>query len=144
MLDIHEVVEDLHPPPMLDEYGETPRKRGRLVGPPIHMPSFLVETVLEWKVEGEINTATALLLLDSGATGPVLASHFITKHKIPLEWKLHKVQMLAANGGQIEEGTHHTTSLGVWIGNHVSDMKFEVLGIPDEGSRSLVGYLPMS
>jgi len=144
MLDIHEVMEDLHPPPMLDEYGERPRKRRRLVGPPIHMPSFLVETVLEWKVEGEIKTATALLLLDSGATGPVLASHFIKKHKIPLERKLHKVQMLAANGGQIEGGTHHTTSLGVWIGNHVSDMKFEALGIPDEGSRNLVGYLPMS
>src|SRR5437588_2822283 len=54
------------------------------------------------------------------------------------------MQMIAANGEQIDGGTHQTKTVGVWIGKHVSNMKFEALGIPDEGSRMHIGYLPMS
>ena len=32
----------------------------------------------------------------------------------------------------------------MWIGKHVSDMKFESLGIRDKGLWGLAGYLPMS
>src|SRR5437588_10891716 len=87
---------------------------------------------------------TALLLLDGGVTGPVLASHFIKKHGIPLEEKRERMQMIAAIGEKIDGGTHHTKAVGMWIGKHVSNMKFEVLGILDKGSRMHVGYLPMS
>ena len=59
--------------------------------------------------------ATALLLLDSGAMGPVLACHFIKKHKIQLERKLHKVQMLAATAVKLKEGpiTLHRLGYGL-------------------------------
>ena len=86
----------------------------------------------------------ALLLLDSGATGPVLAEHFVRRNGIPLELKPQQMRIFAANGERIKDGTHHTGMLGMWIGKHVSNMKFESLGIPDEGPNHMVGYLPMS
>ena len=121
-----------------------PPKRQRVEGPPVHTQSLLVQTLLEWKVGNVTKTAKALLLLDSGATGPVLAKHFINKHKIVLKPKKQATHIIAANGKIIDGGTHHTKTLSVWMGKHVSDMKFEALGIPNEGPNCHVGYLPMS
>jgi hypothetical protein len=121
-----------------------PQKRQRVRGPPVHTQSFLVQVLLEWKVGEDTKMVRALLLLDSGATGPVLAQHFIDKHGIVLESKKQGTHIFAANGKKIDGGTHHTKPLSVWIGKHVSDMKFEALGLPDEGPRHHVGYLPMS
>ena len=121
-----------------------PTKKQRIDGPPIHRQSFLVKTTLEWKEGTKAKSAEVLLMLDSGATGPVLAQHFIEKHGIPLERKQQRMRMLAANGEHIKGGTHHTGLLSVWMGDHVSGMKFEALEIKDEGPGRLVGYLPMS
>ena len=127
-----------------DFAGLPPQKKRRLNEPPVHTESFLVLTKLEWKDGNETRSAKALLLLDSGATGPVLAQSFIDKHKNPLERKAHRTHMIAANGACIKGGTHHTGMLSVWIGKHASDMKFEALGIPSDDPNRHVGYLPMS
>ena len=112
-------------------------------GPPVHKRSFLVQTTLEWKLNGKTKKVPAWLLLDSGCTGLVMSQSFIKKHGIPLEAKRQKLNIVAANGQQIKGGTHNTKSIGVWIGKHVSDMKFESMGIRDEGPWGLAGYLPM-
>ena len=119
-------------------------KRLCVEGPLVHKRSFLVQTTLEWKVNGKTKKVLAQLLLDSGCTGPVMSQNFIKKHGILVEAKRQKMNIVAANGQQIEGGTHNTKSIGVWIGKHVSDMKFESLGRRDEGPWGLVGYLPMS
>ena len=121
-----------------------PHKRLCVEGPPVHSRSFLVETTLEWKVNNKINKVTAHLLLDSGCTGPVLAQSFIKRNDIPVEIEKKRLHIVAANGIEVEGGTHNTKSLGVWMGKHVSEMKFESMGIREEGPFGLVGYLPMS
>ena len=108
-------------------------KRLCVEGPPVHKRLFLVQTTLEWKLNGKTKRVPAWLLLDSGCTGPVMSQSFIKKHGIPLKAKRQKLNIVAANGQQIEGGTHNTKSIGVWIGKHVSDMKFESMGIRDEG-----------
>jgi len=130
--------------PVEDIDGERPRKRLRVKGPPVHSRSLLVRAELEWRDKGKLRSAQALLLLDSGATGPVLAQHFIKTHDIPLRQKAHQVRILAANGEPIKGGTHHTVPLSAWMGKHVSEMSFEAMALPNEGPRHHVGYLPMS
>ena len=103
-----------------------------------------METVLEWKVNNKIKKVRARLLLDSGCTGPILAQSFIKRNDIPVEIKKKRLHVVAANGIEVEGGTHNTKSLGVWMGKHVSEMKFESMGIREEGPFGLVGYLPMS
>jgi len=133
-------------PDMLREDLEVGRhpKRQRLEGPPVHTRSFLVQTTLEWKEGNETRKVNALLMLDSGASGAVLAQHFIDKHKIPLVKRVQPTQIYAANGKKIAGGTHYTTPVDMWIGKHVNKMNFDVLGLPDEGLRKHVGYMPMS
>ena len=111
--------------------GDQAPKRPCVKGPPVHERSFLVRTTLEWKVNERAKKVPARLLLDSGCTGPVMSQNFIKKHGIPGEAKRQKMNMVTANGQQIEGGTHNTKSIGVWIRKHVSDMKFESLGIRD-------------
>ena len=64
-----------------------PPKRLCVEGPPVHSRSFLVETVLEWKVNNKIKKVKARLLLDSGCTEPILAQSFIKRNDIPVEVK---------------------------------------------------------
>ena len=103
-----------------------------------------METVLEWKVNNKIKKVRVRLLLDSGCTGPILAQSFIKRNDIPVEIKKKKLHIVAANGIEVEGGTHNTKSLGVGMGKHVSEMKSESMGIREEGPFGLVGYLPMS
>src|SRR5437588_4418134 len=143
MVDLEDIAREVLKRKGNPDGGRSP-KRQKLYGPPVHTQSFLVQTKLDWKIGNKMKSDTALLLLDSGMTSPVLASYFIKKHSIPLEEKRERMQMIAANGEQIDGGTHHTKTVGVWIGKYVSNMKLEALGIPDEGSRMHVGYLHMS
>ena len=98
-------------------------------GPPVHKRSFLVQTTLEWKIYGKTKKVPARLLLNRGCTAPVMSHSFIKIHSIPVEAKRQRLNIVAANGQQIEGGTQNTKSIGVWIGKHVSDMKFESMGI---------------
>ena len=93
-----------------------PPKRLCVEGPPVHSRSFLVETILEWKVNNKIKKVKARLLLDSGCTGPILAQSFIKRNDIPVEVKKKRLHVVAANGIEVEEGMHNTKSLGVWMG----------------------------
>ena len=95
-----------------------------------------METILEWKVNNTIKKVRARLLLDSGCTGPILAQSFIKRNDIPVEVKKKRLHVVAANGIEVEGGTHNTKSLGVWMGKHLSKMKFESMGIREEGSCS--------
>ena len=106
-------------------------KRLFVEGPTVYKRSFPVQTTLEWKINGKTKRVPARLLLDSGCTRPVMSQSFIKKHGIPVEAKRQRLNIVAANGQQIEGGTHNTKSIGVWIGKHVSDMKFESMGIRD-------------
>ena len=58
-----------------------------------------------------------------------MSQSFIKKHGILVEAKRQRLNIVAMNSQQIEGGTHNTKSIGVWIGKHVSDMKFETMGI---------------
>ena len=120
-----------------------PPKQLCVKGPPVHSRSFLVETILEWKVNNKIKKIRARLLLDSGCTGPILAKSFIERNGIPVEIKKKRRQVVASNGIEVEGGTHNTKSLGVWMGKHVREMKFKSIGIREE-AFGLVGYLPMT
>ena len=117
-----------------------PPKRLHVEGPPVHSRSFLVETILDWKVNNKIKKVRARLLLDSGCTGPILAQSFIKRNDITVEIKRKRLHVVAANGIEVKGGTHNTKSLGVWIGKHVSEMKFESTGRREEGPFGLVGY----
>ena len=87
-------------------------KRLCVEGPPVHKRSFLVQTTLEWKLNGKTKKVPAWLLLDSGCTGPLMSQSFIKKHGIPLEAKRQRLNIVAANGQEIEGGTHNTKSIG--------------------------------
>ena len=71
-------------------------------GPPVYKRSFLVQTTLEWKVNGKTKKVPARILLDSGCTGPVMSQNFIKKHGILVEAKRQKMNIVTANGQQIE------------------------------------------
>ena len=76
-------------------------KRLCVEGPPVHKRSFLVQTTLEWKINGKTKKVPARLLLDSGCTGPVMSQSFIKKHSIPVEAKrqrLHQQEMNPVTG----------------------------------------------
>ena len=88
-----------------------------------------METILEWKLNNKTKKIRARLLLDSGCTRPILAKSFIERNGIPVEIKKKRLHVVAANGIEVEGGTHNTKSLGVWMGKHVSKMKFESRGI---------------
>src|SRR6266849_5225220 len=103
----------------LDE--ERPCKRHQITGPHGHQESLMVRSRLCWQTSEGKKTVTALLLLDSGATGTALAQHFVDANQIPLEEKAERLLVEGANGENIGGGTHHTTSLEVHMGKHVSD-----------------------
>ena len=94
-----------------------PPKRLYVEGPPVHSRSFLVKTVLEWKVNDKIKKVKAHLLLDSGCTGPILAQSFIKRNDIPVEAKKKRLHVVAANGLEVEGCTYNTKSLGFEWGN---------------------------
>src|SRR3978361_971049 len=123
---------------------DRPTKRQRVIGPPRHRESLMVRSRFSWMTSTRKKSATALLLLDSGATGPVLSQHFVNGNQVPLEEKEERLLVEAANGDNIDGGTHHTTSLEVHMGKHVSDIQFEVLDVPCGKNHLYAGFLPMS
>jgi len=62
--------------------GERPAKRLRLGGPPPHTWSIDVNVRLEWSHNGKKLTEEALLLLDSGPTGAVLSSAWVSNAQL--------------------------------------------------------------
>src|SRR5688572_28474284 len=62
---------------------EQPAKRQRLTGPPKHSESFKLMIKMTWWKKRSEKQAEAYLMLDSGATGPVLSTRWVQEHQIP-------------------------------------------------------------
>jgi hypothetical protein len=73
-----------------------------------------------------------------------LSKHFVDSNQILVEEKEERLLVEAANGKHIGGGTHHTTSLEVHMGKHLSDIKFEVLKVSRGKNHIYVCFLPMS
>src|SRR6266849_726784 len=112
----------------LDE--DAPQKRRKITGSPRHQESFMVRSRFCWQTSEGKKTVTALLLLDSGATGPALSQHFVETNPIPVDEKDKRLEVKAVNGEIIAGGTHQRTSLEVPMGKDVGDITFEALEVP--------------
>jgi hypothetical protein len=123
---------------------DSPQKRQRLTGPPRHRESLMLRSRFYWQTREGQKSVTAVLLLDSGATGPVLSQQFVDNNQIPVGEKAERLLVEAATGENIGGGTHHKIPLDIHIGIHVSDIKFEVLNVPCGKKDIYVGFLPMS
>src|SRR6266852_8148541 len=84
-----------------------PRKRHKITGPPRYQESLMVRSRFCRQTSEGKKTVKALLLLDSGATGPTLSQHFVDANQIPLEEKAKRHLVEAANGENIVVA--HTT-----------------------------------
>jgi len=119
-----------------------PDKRLRLAGPPPHTSSIHVRVRLEWSHNQERLSGEALLLLDSGATGAVLSSDWVKNAQVPCERRKEPTPILDASGNHITaSGLHYTTTVDMYIGDHMNKVRFEVADMP---AGKLTGYLPMS
>ena len=86
--------------------------------------------------------AEATLLLDSGATGPVLSSRWVKGIQMPCTRYRVALPISDASGNHIPgSGLHYTKELKMWIGDHVNNMRFELAEIQD---TKIDSYLPIS
>jgi len=119
-----------------------PDKRLRLAGPPPHTRSIHVRVRLEWSHNQERLNGEALLLLDSGSTGAVLSSDWVKNAHVPCVRRKELTPILDASGNHIPgSGLHYTTTVDMYIGDHMNKMRFEVADMP---AGKVNGYLPMS
>ena len=117
-------------------------KRLRLVGPPPHSKSIHVKVRLEWSHKQERRSEEALSLLDSGATGAVLGASWVKKALLPCICRMQPTPILDASGNQIPGlGLHYSTTVDMYIGDHVNKMRFEVAEMQHGNAE---GYLLMS
>ena len=78
----------------------------------------MVRSRFSWQTSEGKKSVTALLLLDGGATGPVLSQDFVDKNQVPVEEKIERLRVETANGENIGGCTQQTTSLEVHMGKH--------------------------
>jgi len=86
-----------------------PAKWLRLVGPPPHTRSIHVNVSLEWRHNGEKQSAEALLLLDSGATGLVLSIAWLRNAHLPCIRRETPTPISDASGNHIPSSVLHNT-----------------------------------
>ena len=121
---------------------ERPAKRLRLAGPPPHTRSIHVNVRLEWSYNGRKHSEEALLLLDSGATGAVLSSAWVSNAQLPCIRRETPTPISDASGNHIPgSGLHYTKTVDMSIGDHTNKMRFELADMPP---GHLDGYLPMA
>jgi len=119
-----------------------PDKRLRLAGPPPHKTFIHVRVRLEWSHNQERLSGEALLLLDSGATRAVLSSDWVKNAEVPCVHRNEPTPILDACGNHIPgSGLHYTTTVDMYIGDHMNKMRFEVRDMP---AGQVNDYLPMS
>jgi len=119
-----------------------PHKRLRLAGPPPHTRSIHVKVRLEWTHNQERLSGEALSLLDSGATGAVLSSDWVKDAQVPCVRRKEPTPIFDASGNHIPgSGLHYTTTVDMYIGDHMNEMRFEVADMP---AGKVNSYLPMS
>ena len=121
---------------------ERPAKRLRLVGPPPHTRSKHMNVRLEWNHNGKKQSEEALLLLDSGTTGAVLSSAWVSNAQLPCIRRETPTPISDASGNHIPgSGHHYTKTVDMSIGDHTNKMRFELADMPP---GHLDGYLPMA
>jgi len=101
-----------------------------------------VKVRVEWTQNQERRSGEALLLLDSGANSAVLNSDWVKDAQVPcVRWK-DLTPITDASGNHIPgSGLHYTTTVDMYIGDHMNKMGFEVADMP---AGKVNGYLPMS
>ena len=109
---------------------------------PIHSRRLLVQASLSWlSSKGEARSAQAKLLVDSGATGPIMSRRFVLDNKLPRSERETPIPISNANGEQIPgAGRYIVPNLGMAIANHREKMAWEVGPI----EAGIDGYLPVS
>jgi len=81
-------------------------------------------------------------LFDSGAPGAVLTSDWIKNAQVPCVHRKELTPILDASRNHIPgSGLHYTTTVDMYIGDHMNKMRFEVADMP---AGKVNGYLPMS
>jgi len=119
-----------------------PDKRLRLAGPPPHTRSIHVRVRLEWSHNQQRLSGEALLLLDSGASGAVLSSDWVKSAQVPCAHRKEPTSILDASGNHIPgSGLHYTTTVDMYIWDHMNKKRFEVADMP---AGKVNGHLPMS
>ena len=119
-----------------------PANQLRLAGPPPHTKSIHVNVRLEWSHNGQKQSEEALLLLDSGATGAVLSSTWVTNAQLPCIRQGNPTPISDASGNHIPgSDTYYTKTVDMSMGNHTNKMRFELADMP---SGHLDGYLPIA
>ena len=82
---------------------------------------------LEWSHIQERLSGEALLLLDSGATGAVLTSHWVKNAQVPCVYRKEPTPILDGSRNHIpSSGLHYPTTVDMYIGDHMNKMRFEV------------------
>ena len=121
---------------------ERPAKRLRLAGPPPHTRSIHVNLRLEWSHNGKKEREEALLLLDSGATGAVLSSAWVSNAQRPCTRRETPIPIFEASGNHIPgSGFQYTKTVDMSIADHTNKIRFEHADMPP---GHLDGYLPMA
>ena len=97
---------------------------------------------LYWKIGARRSIAKATLLLDSGATGPVLSTSWMKQTQMPcVRCKVPCPISDASRNNILGSGLHYTKEVKLKIGDHSNKMRFEVADIHNS---KIDGYLPMS
>ena len=120
--------------------GDNPRKRQKNL--PIHSRRFIVEVTLNWiNGKGEACSVTGRMLVDSGATGPIMSKAFVRTYKIPRGQRESPIAITNASGKLIPgAGRYVVPNLGMSINNHQEELSWEVGDI----EPGVDGYLPVS
>jgi len=121
---------------------QRPQRRLRLAGPPPHTRSIHVRVRLEWSYNKERLSGEALLWLDSGPTGAVLISDWVKEAQVHCVRRKDPTPITDASGNHIPgSGLHYTTTVDMYIGDHMNKMRLEVADMP---AGKVNCYLPMS
>jgi len=121
---------------------ERPAKRLRLAGAPSHTRSIHVNARLEWSHNGKKQSHEALLLFDSGATGTVLTSPWVSNAQLPCIRRETPTPISDASGNHIPGSClHYTKTVDMSRGDDTNKMRFE---LADMLSGHRDSYLPMA
>ena len=110
---------------------DRPAKRLRVAGPPPHTRSIHVNVRLKWSHNGKNQSEEAVLLLDSGATGAVLNSAWVSYAGRPCIRRESPTPISDPSGNHIPgSGLHYTRTVDMSIGDYTNKMRFELADMP--------------
>src|SRR6188472_2564440 len=91
---------------------------------PIHGKRLIIEVNLIWiNGKGASRSEQAKMLVDSGATGPIMSKPFIIRHQLPRARREQPITITNASGQAIEgAGQYVVPNLGMMIGQHQEEL----------------------